>query len=335
MKILFLILNWMFGVFFLLFFTVSIATGYILTAIPFFIIAAILLPPVRSKVNQKTNWKISIEQRKATILTLIIISLFFLFLDVNRVIKNEKIRKEVAYVEMLKKQKKELANEFNKNREIILSKVNESINSREYNKAIELSAKYAKINNQELISLGNQAQEEYRQHIILKEKNTILAQLKETTEINYNKKLNLYVRLRSLNPDNKIYQTKAEYYADKIKIRDEKKAKNIQKTNKQLKLKEEKQKRERMLTEIKYFCADKWKEDYTMVKYCRDKQNKSFERMMKRRETRKELEIGGSPYGRILINCMKKWQVSAYSYDWTMVEYCNKNQTDAYLETRN
>jgi hypothetical protein len=65
-----------------------------------------------------------------------------------------------------------------------------------------------------------------------------------------------------------------------------------------------------------------------MQKYCIDKQDKAFKNMMRRMSSSQK----GDTFNNILNNCMNKWKETEYSYDWHMVEYCNKKQIDAYFQ---
>ena len=61
-------------------------------------------------------------------------------------------------------------------------------------------------------------------------------------------------------------------------------------------------------------CKQKWKTDYSMVKYCVDKQTKAQRSLPRQSST-------------ILNNCKAKWKT-----DYSMVKYCVDKQTKAKRE---
>jgi hypothetical protein len=64
--------------------------------------------------------------------------------------------------------------------------------------------------------------------------------------------------------------------------------------------------------EILNSCKQKWGEDYSMIKFCRDKQMKA----------RQNLRSG--PKGRILDACQGKW-----GEDYSMIKFCRDKQMKA------
>lgn len=63
---------------------------------------------------------------------------------------------------------------------------------------------------------------------------------------------------------------------------------------------------------IRENCEKKWGDDYSMIKYCIEKQSKA------------KINVSSYPYDNIRKNCENKW-----GDDYSMVEYCIKKQTDA------
>ena len=116
----YLVLNWFVGVLFLLLSLICIDDK--LTALCFFSIALLLIPPIRNFVYVKTNKSLSRDARVITIVVLIVIS-------ITSIVQNESERKVEQTQQQAKQEAEKLAKEkadidyFNANKENILKDI--------------------------------------------------------------------------------------------------------------------------------------------------------------------------------------------------------------------
>ena len=129
MATVYLVLNWFFGILFLLLGLISISEK--LVSLCFFAIALLLIPPVRKFVYLKTNKSLSRDARAITISVLIIIISF------TSIIQNESERK-AEQAQQAKQETERLAKEkadvdyFNANKENIIKDIRSNNQKMEY-----------------------------------------------------------------------------------------------------------------------------------------------------------------------------------------------------------
>ncbi|NJO17817.1 MAG: hypothetical protein HC877_19425 [Thioploca sp.] len=155
MKYVYLTLNWIFGVLFLLLGLVSLVND-LLTALPSLVISLFLLPPVRKFAYSKTNKEVPFKARAGAIFVLVVLFLVFMGQSANRELQkfaNQQAQNQQAQTE------KHLAY-FHANKSIILAEIQSAIEAKEYQKAISLSSKYLVVGNEELLALNGRAKEE-------------------------------------------------------------------------------------------------------------------------------------------------------------------------------
>lgn len=155
MKFIYLALNWMFGVLFIL-------SGILflietpLIGISFIAMAALLLPPIRTFVYSKTNKELPLKFRASVLIVL--------FILVGVFTSQEQSKKEQELAAQQAQEKLEKAAQirqknidyFNANRSEILSNIKQAFDSTKYQKVISLSKKYLEFGDQELLKY-NQA----------------------------------------------------------------------------------------------------------------------------------------------------------------------------------
>lgn len=88
------------------------------------------------------------------------------------------------------------------------------------------------------------------------------------------------------------------------------------------------------LDKVKLYCANKWADDFSMQKYCINKQKTAYYKVNSYKNDRigKDFDYGETkenPYSRILKKCLLKW-INKKEPQWDMVGYCLDKQTSAY-----
>lgn len=101
---------------------------------------------------------------------------------------------------------------FSQHKKEILEKLQKLLKDGKYLEARNLSKKYLFLEDANITQLYKKADDNYK---ILRIKQ-ILAQLKKIPASNYAKNKGLYQELRSLDPSNKAYKKKFEYYSKKL-----------------------------------------------------------------------------------------------------------------------
>ena len=155
MKHLSLILNSVFGFFFLLV-GVSFLFASFLLGLCLIAVAAFLLPPVRDFVYSKTNKELSVYVRAITILALLIASVFFEKQNPDRVAAQRSREKAEEVAQLLQ----EDINHFNANREKIIASVKKALSDKEYQSIVSQSYKYLASGDNELKQINAQAKKE-------------------------------------------------------------------------------------------------------------------------------------------------------------------------------
>jgi hypothetical protein len=188
MKIIFLILNWIFGGLLLLvgiiFIFKDARIGALIMLASFFII-----PSVREFIYLKTNKKISIGQRSLIVIVLVGISLGLISsiqqAEQQKVeqqkIEQQKIEQQKLNIEQQRTEDKKIKY-FEENKVKILKEIDLKIQDGNYTDATSIASKYLSSKNEELIRLNEEAkkllskkQEELKLQAIVKEKEESLA----------------------------------------------------------------------------------------------------------------------------------------------------------------
>jgi len=204
MGLLSLIINWAFGVLFVLFALTSL-TESLKAAIAFLLIAFLLLPPVRKIIFEKTGKPVSIKLRAAAIIVLLVIATAFTSValeekEILRAQEQQKIEEEKKQAIIEKNIKY-----FQANKEQILAELSTHLNNQEYKLVLTKAKGYTNANDKELGVLVVKAKEK-----------DLLQQVKKTPADNLEINKKLFAELKSLIPSNPDYVEKYQFFASKL-----------------------------------------------------------------------------------------------------------------------
>ena len=149
---------------------------------------------------------------------------------VGQIFKGDKERtKELADQSVIEKNKQAIAvaqeklrAKFSAEKEIIIADMKVLLKDKKYNEVIARSAPYLFTNDTQLLATHNLAKEQ----IFLKD-------LKNTSELKWEEKKNLYTQLVKLDPGNSEYKKKVEFYVKKIEEKNKEELARIAKKNKE------------------------------------------------------------------------------------------------------
>ena len=254
MKFVYLVLNWGFGIFFLLVGIVGTLSVSVLLGIPFIFISLLLLPPVRNFVYSNTGKEMSIVVR--TILIFVFLGVFSVFSQQNMEKKHaqnlatQQAKQKNEQHRLERKQQKIVY--FNANREQIILDIKASLTTKEYQSVLSQSNKYLVLDDKELNELNTIAKKELAEikkaeqaekkrlaeiekakqaeikKVELAEKKRLaeiekaektkqlLAELKNVPVEQYEKNRDLYQQLAKINPSNEKYREKFFFYSRKF-----------------------------------------------------------------------------------------------------------------------
>ncbi len=204
MKYIYAVLNWLFGVCFLIGGILLLFSAPI-SGLSFVIISFVLLPPVRQFAHSKTKSTLSVESRGVIIIILMVVAGAFVGDNFERKVEELATQKTKNESDELAKLIQKNKNFFNVNRNKIISSVKSSIAKKKYRTALSQSIKYLATGDTELKKL----------HDFAKTKQ-LLAKLKSVPSKKYELNKSLYERLLKLNPKNNSYKAKVEFYTRKI-----------------------------------------------------------------------------------------------------------------------
>jgi len=210
MKYVYLVLNWLFGIVFIILGITSLFTNP-LASVPLFIISLLLLPPVRVFVQSKTGKEFSLKARAVTIIIL------FVSFGIVTGIGEDKKRQELAaqkakeQAQKIAAQKKKTIEYYIANKATILNMVRNAIAKADYKKAVSTTNRYLITKDPELRELHKQART-----------NSLLKQLKTVVSDDLERDHAVYKQLFMLHPQNTKYKNKYQSYSKKIIKRKEK-----------------------------------------------------------------------------------------------------------------
>lgn len=222
MKYVYLTLNWVFGVLFLLTGLLSLVESP-LGGLCLIIISFLLLPPLRNFVYSKTSKELPVKARAVTIFALFVA--FGVFVGQAQ----DKKEQEVAAQQAQEKAEKaaiarqENIDYFNQNKDEILAKANAALSEKNYQDVISQTSKYLVAGNEQLQKINTTAKTATAEKQKAEKTESLLVKLKAVpaTELEENK--NLYQQLSNMHPDNEKYKEKLAHYT--AKIEEEKQAK--------------------------------------------------------------------------------------------------------------
>jgi uncharacterized membrane protein len=223
MKYIYLILNWFFGVFFMLVGLLSLVEsplgGFCMIAI-----AVLLLPPVRNFVYLKTNKTLPVKARAISVFVLLIAFNVFVGQSQDKKAQEQELaaqqaqEKKALKTENLHcKLKSVSAEEYKKNLTLYQQLVSLHPTNEEYKSKVSFYSQKIK----------EEKEEKEKQQIALATEK-LLAELKSIPSSEYEKNRDLYKQLSRLHPSNEKYRKKFFSYSRKV-VERKKRKKRIEK----------------------------------------------------------------------------------------------------------
>ncbi|MEN9461368.1 MAG: hypothetical protein RIS84_1388 [Pseudomonadota bacterium] len=215
MKYVYLIFNYILGIFFLLS-GIILLLNNIIPAILLLTIAFLLLPPVRAFLYFKLNRTLS-----PTVRTLSVLLLLVIFSGVSSQyedIKKQELaaQEEKARIEKIASERQKLAAYFDANSAQILADAKASLIANDYQNTILLTTKYIGLGNDQLVTIHNEAKAKLEQAQKAEQAEKLLAEVKMLPESDALKKKNIYQQLVNLFPNNANYQSSFKIYERKV-----------------------------------------------------------------------------------------------------------------------
>lgn len=231
MKIVFLILNWLFGVLFLLTGLLSFVDS-LLVGLCFITMSFLLLPPVRNFVYSKTQKELPVKVRAITIVFLFVASSVFIGQVQEK--KEQELAAQQAREQLEKEAKLQQENleYYNKHRNEILAQAKNAISKKDYQLAISQLSKYLISGDDELLLLNSKAKNALVEKEKVKQTEDLLSKLKAIPVSEFEQNKNLYQQLVDIHPNNDKYKDKLAHYS--AKIEEEKQAQIVAKERKQI-----------------------------------------------------------------------------------------------------
>ncbi|WP_123631191.1 hypothetical protein [Salinisphaera orenii] len=233
MKYVYLALNWVFGVLFLLAGALSLIESP-LAGLCLIAASTLLLPPVRNFVYSKTNREFPVKARAVSVFVLFMAFGFFAGQAQEQREQELAAQKAEERAEKAAQLRQERIDHFNANRAQIIASVEKAITHEEYQAALSQSSKYLVAGDKKLEQLNAQAKNERAAIQKAEKTEKLLAELKSIPVEEYNKNKNLYQQLLKMHPNNDLYKEKVAFYSKKIeeekrkKIAAEKRKKRIE-----------------------------------------------------------------------------------------------------------
>lgn len=153
MKHIYMVLNWAFGVLFLLSGLASLFESP-LAGLALFSIAALLLPPVRNWVYSKTGKELTTKARAASIFVLFIVFGISVGESTTQNAELETAQADIQRAQLEATEKQKTIEYFHANSQQILADTKTALDAGEYQKSIALSSKYLAANNEALSQLN-------------------------------------------------------------------------------------------------------------------------------------------------------------------------------------
>lgn len=225
MKHVYLVINWTFGVLFLIIGLLGLLGVFLtndlsiaLWCLPLIAISFLILPPVRKFAYSKTNKEMPFKARAGAVLILFVIFLASMAHEGDKLKKQELAQQAEEIAQASENKKKQIAKEFDENQESILSNAKQLFDQENYPSVIALSWKYASVHNQQLDEFGQKAQRIEAEIEAKKQTEKLLSELPNIRDDDYEKLLSYFQKLAQLNPsNNQQYQEKVETYTKLVK----------------------------------------------------------------------------------------------------------------------
>jgi hypothetical protein len=198
-----------------------------ISSIPVFLASLIFISPVRKYFHAKTKITLAPAQK----LLAVLISLFLSIVMMN--VAND--QEETKKAEQLKIQEaviKKNIDYFNKNAEKILKDIRHAFEIEDYESALQLSNKHVITKNPLIMSLNKKAREGLNIHQNKRKIEELVTKLKKIPASNLIANRDNYATLVTLNPNEKIYKEKLDYYTQKLNDKIKKEAREKEKEEK-------------------------------------------------------------------------------------------------------
>jgi len=226
MKSIYLILNWVTGLFFILLGLLFIFFDPFSAGIPFIILSFLFLPPIQKVIIEKTKKNLSITVKALSIVMSFILSMTLFTLDMS-----DKAEASMA--------KQNQINEFTQNKQQIIDSLQKNFEAKNYHTVISEIDKHTKvINDQDLNLLRVKAEKGVKVE-------KVLSELEKLPEEDTAGQIKGYQALLKLVPDNQDYKDKLAYFEKTAK------AQHLAQIEKELRKKESK-----LLSELENLAED-------------------------------------------------------------------------------
>lgn len=215
MKYIYLALNWLFGIIFLLSGLITLFTS-LFGGLCLLVVSLMLLPPVRNYAYSKIQKEIPVKARAIAITILIILFMVFVVQsqrERERLLQAEKAEERAEEAAQAKQKKIEY---FQTNRDSIISSLQTDFEDGNFDSVVEKSEEYLLTNDPQLTELNTKAKAEIAAIEKERRTNDLLTELKSLPVEEYGENLRLYEELLELHPSNEQYMNKIDFYQDKI-----------------------------------------------------------------------------------------------------------------------
>jgi hypothetical protein len=183
-------------------------------------------PPIRKLAFEKTQRPLSIEQRGFSIAVLLVVSV----IAINMAADTEKVAKEAQATQQQEiadaAERRRLEEELTANRASILGNAKSAFDKGQFESALQSTASYAKLHDAEINALRTKAAEAIARAKNAERVEVLEASLKTVSPADTQRFLTIYQELYKINPDNKIYKERSEFYSERLQ---KEKQKNLDK----------------------------------------------------------------------------------------------------------
>lgn len=204
MKHVYLALNWLFGILFIIVGIVILIKSP-LAGLSLIGVSLLLLPPVKNFAYEKTNKTFPTEVKVVVIAILLIAFAVFMGQSQEKLPQEQVIKQDKELAEKREEIRQKDIDYFNANREEIVLSAKKALLSKEYQLVISQSTRYLVSNDTELKKVHSSAKTEI-----------LLAELRSIPVKEYEKNKILYQQLVQLHPENNKYKSKVNFYENKI-----------------------------------------------------------------------------------------------------------------------
>jgi hypothetical protein len=209
MRTLALIASWYFGLQFLIWAVVA-AFRSVAAAVPLFLAAMLLLPPVRNRVHQSTKRTLSRKSRLISVAVLTVMAVVLLGTEIS-------CREHRAAAIALQARMEE----YRAQKPAILDSIDAAISRSDFEAAISQIDRYGFAEDATLVALKRVATEKQQEKLSNERRAEILTELPRVPASEYARNKQLYEELLQLCPENPTYRAKYDDYSAKLAAKEE------------------------------------------------------------------------------------------------------------------